>query len=146
MNRVVTIILLAILHSARKWSDTLILKDRYLRRCHETPTLFGFTQWIDNSHPDDLAETDDLNGVFVNTIHAAKGLEFDSVFVVGLEDGCLPQNRADTDYAEERRLLYVAMSRAKRNLYLCRCLETKAWPGAKKCTPVKESPFLEDVV
>lgn len=129
----------------RTINDLTVLLNRYLRRCHETPTLFGFTQWIDNSHPDDLAETDDLNGVFVNTIHAAKGLEFDAVFVVGLEEGCLPQTRLTTDYAEEKRLLYVAMSRARYNLYLCHCNETKAWPQAKKCTAVKESSFLAEI-
>lgn len=56
------------------------------------------------------------------TIHAAKGLEFDTVFVVGLEDGVFPNQRAlDEDkrgLEEERRLFYVAVTRAKRRLYL----------------------------
>jgi len=60
-------------------------------------------------------------GVQMSTIHAAKGLEFDAVFVVGLEEGTLPHSRAlkkARDPAGERRLCYVAMTRARDRLYL----------------------------
>ena len=57
------------------------------------------------------------------TIHAAKGLEFKYVFIVGLEDGLLPHRasegqKGDRDDEEERRLFYVALTRAKEKLFL----------------------------
>lgn len=55
--------------------------------------------------------------VSLMTMHAAKGLEFPVVFIAGCEDGLIPHNRADTDLDEERRLFYVAMTRAKEQLY-----------------------------
>ncbi|MBR4320150.1 MAG: ATP-binding domain-containing protein, partial [Oscillospiraceae bacterium] len=62
----------------------------------------------------------------LSTIHSAKGLEFDTVYIVDVYDGCLPhssredakkQERIDS-YEEERRLFYVAITRAKNELYL----------------------------
>lgn len=52
------------------------------------------------------------------TMHASKGLEFSDVFICGFEDGLIPNNRRNSDKEEEKRLLYVAMTRAKDNLYL----------------------------
>jgi ATP-dependent exoDNAse (exonuclease V) beta subunit len=77
----------------------------------------------------DMAARDDPDAVRLMTMHGAKGLEFDAVFVVGLEEGTLPSQRA-LDGAgpgrhrlaaleEERRLMYVAVTRARRLLYLC---------------------------
>ncbi len=62
---------------------------------------------------------DDENYVSLATVHAVKGLEFDTVFIVGLEDGIFPTSRALSggDIEEERRLMYVAITRAKRRLY-----------------------------
>jgi len=65
------------------------------------------------------------------TVHAAKGLEFDSVFVLGLEDGLFPHSRAlddPTGLEEERRLAYVAITRAKRKLYLSYA-QRRSWHG-----------------
>ena len=61
--------------------------------------------------------------VSLMTIHAAKGLEFDHVLMVGLEDGLFPSSRAtsDADIEEERRLMYVALTRARRSLWLSSC-------------------------
>ncbi len=73
------------------------------------------------------SDTDELeNGDFVTlaTIHSVKGLEFPAVFVCGLEEGIFPSSRSDDDghgEEEERRLMYVAITRAKNRLYLTRC-------------------------
>lgn len=59
------------------------------------------------------------DGVIIATVHSAKGLEFDTVFVCGLEERIFPVSRADSDdLEEERRLMYVAITRARKNLYL----------------------------
>jgi len=71
----------------------------------------------------DLDEMDDSDYVTVATIHAVKGLEFPCVFVCGLEDGIMPSSRADQDgrsTEEERRLMYVAITRAEKKLFLTR--------------------------
>lgn len=72
------------------------------------------------------SDTDDMDeGEYVTlaTIHSVKGLEFGTVFLCGLEEGIMPSSRADADkksMEEERRLMYVAITRAKKNLYLTR--------------------------
>lgn len=63
----------------------------------------------------DNENADNADSVTLMTIHAAKGLEYECIFVVGVEDGLIPGNRAysEADIEEERRLLYVAITRAK---------------------------------
>ena len=56
--------------------------------------------------------------IALSTIHAAKGCEWKNVFLIGLADGVLPSSRDGVDIAEEKRLLYVAITRAKQRLYL----------------------------
>lgn len=66
-------------------------------------------------------DDDDTPRVTLMTIHASKGLEFDSIFIVGLEENLFPSeitSENDTEIEEERRLMYVAMTRAKSRLYL----------------------------
>lgn len=60
-------------------------------------------------------------GVTVSTIHSIKGLEFKAVFVIGLEEGLFPAIREEIDMEEERRVAYVAFTRAKEKLYLTCC-------------------------
>ena len=65
---------------------------------------------------------EDESSITLMTLHIAKGLEFPVVFIVGLEDGIFPHYRSMTDSAEleeERRLLYVGLTRAQQRLYLC---------------------------
>lgn len=69
---------------------------------------------LDTSTIDDHAR----EGVVLSTIHSVKGLEFRAVFVVGLEEGVFPTMRDDSDIEEERRVAYVAFTRAKERLYI----------------------------
>ncbi|MBO5910473.1 MAG: UvrD-helicase domain-containing protein, partial [Clostridia bacterium] len=67
----------------------------------------------------DIDTEGNKNGVIIATVHAAKGLEFDTVFISGLEEKIFPVTRADVeDQEEERRLMYVAITRARKDLYL----------------------------
>ena len=77
------------------------------------------------------AEKEELNAVKLMTAHSSKGLEFDTVFIIGSEEGIFPHTNAlneNTNEAieEERRLYYVAMTRAKRKLYITRALQKRA--------------------
>ena len=61
-------------------------------------------------------------GVILSTMHAAKGLEYDQVYILNLNEGTIPYRKAVLEEAveEERRLFYVGMTRAKKRLVLCR--------------------------
>ena len=80
--------------------------------------------------------SNDKNGVSLMTIHKAKGLEFPVVFVTGLMDGMLPHKNGDIE--EERRICFVGISRAMRQLYLT---HSHTYAGR----PVKRSPFLDEM-
>ncbi len=83
--------------------------------------------------------------VALMTIHAAKGLEFSHVFVVGCEDGILPYalfSNDASDIEEERRLLYVAMTRAKRTLYLSHAKRRNLFGNSLH---LSISPFLKNI-
>lgn len=81
-------------------------------------TMADFMQSV--SLVSDSDGMDDENYVTVATIHAVKGLEFDNVFIIGLEEGVFPSSAAinNGDVEEERRLMYVAITRAKQRLYV----------------------------
>lgn len=73
------------------------------------------------SDQDELKDKEEQNAVRLMTIHSAKGLEFSSVFITGLEEGLFPHERlgdGQTDQEEERRLFYVALTRAEKKIYL----------------------------
>lgn len=86
----------------------------------ENPTLGGFLEEV--SLYTDIEKYDqDADAAVMMTMHSAKGLEFPNVFLVGMEDGLFPGMRVFTEpeeMEEERRLCYVAITRAKENLYL----------------------------
>ena len=93
----------------------------------------------------DTDEMDDGNYVTLATVHAVKGLEFKCVFVCGLEENILPVSRAvnnDDDMEEERRLMYVAITRAKERLYLTR---SKSRYLYGKREPTMRSRFLKEL-
>jgi DNA helicase-2/ATP-dependent DNA helicase PcrA len=80
-------------------------------------------------------------------LHAAKGLEFDQVFIIGLDDGLLPHARSIDDgdpeeMAEERRLFYVGITRAKHRLYFVRAERRSTYGSYQESRP---SRFLDDI-
>ncbi len=86
----------------------------------------------------------DKDGVTLITMHNTKGLEYDTVFCVGLEDSIIPGRNAESHKAceEERRILYVAMTRARRKLYLSYAKSRLMWGMVKYPMP---TPFLSDI-
>ena len=99
--------------------DQLIAAAAEYEAREAAPTLHGFLDGVGL-----LTDIDAVDGpapCLLMTLHAAKGLEFDVVFLAGLEEGLFPHIRASGDpkaLEEERRLFYVGMTRAKRKLYL----------------------------
>ena len=104
----------------------------------ETPTLEDFLQRIALTSDQDAID-ESAGVVLLMTLHAAKGLEFPVVFVVGLEDGMLPHERSlhGGDIEEERRLLFVGITRAMKRLYISharqRLLRGALIPRAASC-------------
>jgi superfamily I DNA/RNA helicase len=78
------------------------------------------------------------SGIKLMTIHKAKGLEFNTVFVVGMIEGIMPHSRS-IDLEEERRLCYVAITRAKERLYLC-------YPARRQGAKARPSRFIEEIL
>jgi DNA helicase-2/ATP-dependent DNA helicase PcrA len=98
---------------------------------------------LDNDKKED--QKGEKNHVSLMTIHAAKGLEFPHVFVVGVEEDILPHKNSVANPAavcEERRLFYVALTRAKINVYLSWCLERKV---ANQKLYKRPSRFIEEL-
>ena len=88
---------------------------------------------------------DDIEKVTLMTVHAAKGLEFDAVFIVGLEEHLFPSDMSGDDerqIEEERRLLYVAMTRARKHLTLLFATSRFKYGSVDFCSP---SRFLKDI-
>ena len=97
------------------------------------------------SEQDDYEENEDA--LTLMTLHTAKGLEFPVVFMVGMEEGLLPHARSirsedEEDMAEERRLAYVGITRAKHRLYLVHASQRAMWGNSELQTA---SRFLEDI-
>ena len=91
----------------------------------------------------DIDTESSKNGVIIATVHAAKGLEFDTVFISGLEEKIFPVSRAEMeDQEEERRLMYVAITRARKDLYLTSC--SSRFMYGKRDYSVK-SRFLREI-
>ena len=116
----------------------------FLESDPENPSLAGF---LDNIalYTDLDSQTDADNCVTMMTMHSAKGLEFPYVFVVGMEDGLFPGNRAMGDaeeIEEERRLCYVAMTRAKEKLTMTNARQRTLYG---RTTPAMASRFLNEI-
>jgi DNA helicase-2/ATP-dependent DNA helicase PcrA len=113
------------------------------------PGLSDFLERValvaDTDQIPDAPGGDDGGMVTLMTLHTAKGLEFPTVFLTGLEDGVFPHSRSlddGSELEEERRLAYVGLTRARERLYLSRALVRSAW-GAPAHNP--GSRFLAEV-
>ncbi len=108
------------------------------------PTLLGYLNRISLQTRDEN-DDDNQGKVHLMTIHAAKGLEHEVVFLAGVEQDLLPHRRsteeAGTD-EEERRLFYVAITRARRQLYMTSCRRRMVMREMVESSP---SPFLEEI-
>ena len=131
---------------ARRWENVLELfsaLEKYKDlKAHEGLKIFledvALTADIDNM---DSAH----NAVTLMTLHSSKGLEFDAVFIVGLEEGLLPHSRSLNEPAEmeeERRLCYVGMTRAKKKIYLLFAQTRKIFGSIQANYP---SRFISDI-
>jgi DNA helicase II / ATP-dependent DNA helicase PcrA len=125
-----------------RWENVSEL--RRLTQDYATRTLDEFLQDVALiSDQDTITET--VNAPTLLTLHAAKGLEFGAVFIVGLDDGILPHSRSfdePEEMEEERRLFYVGITRAKDRLYLVRSVQRGGRGYAEETFP---SRFLDDI-
>lgn len=124
-------------------TDELISKAAEWEQEESSPNLPKFLEEL--SLRTNTEENAFIPTVKLMTIHNSKGLEFDVVFLVGLEEDLFPHiNSKDDDKAieEERRLCYVGMTRAKRRLYLCSTVYRYMWGVARVMRP---SRFLKEV-
>jgi ATP-dependent DNA helicase UvrD/PcrA len=95
----------------------------------------------------DADEFDETIPVSLMTLHSAKGLEFDTVFLAGLEEGLLPHSRSldrPQDVEEERRLFYVGMTRAKKSLTISRAIYRRSY-GEDRLRASLPSRFLNEI-
>ncbi|MBI2305567.1 MAG: UvrD-helicase domain-containing protein [Chloroflexi bacterium] len=129
-----------------RWDNILELRSVAREHAH-LPPQEGRASFLESvalvSDQDELDVT--ANAVTLITLHAAKGLEFPVVFIVGMEEGLLPHFRSLDDVAqleEERRLCYVGMTRAKKELYLVRALR-RSLIGSSG--PTLTSRFIKDL-
>ena len=110
------------------------------------PSLFDYLTRVTLASRDDLDDKEEEGRVNLMTIHSAKGLEFPVVFIAGVEQDIIPHARsveeADANLEEERRLFYVALTRAERRLYLTWCSSRRRMGKPSEAFP---SPFLEEL-
>ena len=111
----------------------------------EYDTIYAYLSHIDQLHEEYEAmrkAASSAKGDYLRlmTIHAAKGLEFNTVFIIGAYDGIIPAEKDGTDISEEKRLMYVAITRAKERLYI-------SYPkySEKSISPNEASRFLREV-
>ncbi|HSH37205.1 MAG TPA: UvrD-helicase domain-containing protein [Chthoniobacterales bacterium] len=133
--------------SARESNIGDMLRD--LQRFNERSTkgLPGFVDEIVLDQEREEEKQEDIEkkkGVTLITMHAAKGLEFRHVYLVGLEEGILPHDRSKVEGSldEERRLLYVGITRAKRTLTLSHCRDRMKFGSVSPCQP---SSFIKEL-
>ena len=115
---------------------------------HEDTSLYAYLNRITLLSREDLDDGEEDKGkVNVMTVHASKGLEFPVVFIAGAEEGLMPHMRAlqdggDAAVEEERRLFYVAVTRARNRLIISSCLHRRRQQATVECEP---SRFLDEI-
>ncbi|MEU1810028.1 ATP-dependent DNA helicase UvrD2 [Micromonospora sp. WMMD1076] len=117
------------------------LAEEYAAQAGEEPGLTGFTEELARRAAQQHVPT--VEGVTLASLHSAKGLEWDAVFLVGLAEGTLPTTYAKTmeQVEEERRLLYVGITRAREWLWLS--YATARSPGGRARRPSRFLPQLD---
>ena len=109
-------------------------------------SLYDYLNRITLLSRDDMDDEGDKGKVNLMTIHASKGLEFPVVFIAGTEEGLIPHARAieedEKNVEEERRLFYVAITRARDKLYISSCAKRKKMTATVECQP---SRFLDEI-
>ena len=127
--------------SADRWENVEELKRLALE--YSTRTLDEFLENIALVADQDTIT--DANAPTLLTLHAAKGLEFGAVFIIGLDDGIIPHSRSFDEpeqMEEERRLFYVGITRAKDRLYLLRAIQRGGRGMSEETYP---SRFMDDI-
>ena len=110
------------------------------------PSLFNYLNRITLMSRDNGDDENDKGKVNLMTIHASKGLEFPVVFIAGAEEGLIPHQRSvdenDGNVEEERRLFYVAITRAREKLVISSCQKRRKMQAIIECEP---SRFLDEI-
>lgn len=113
---------------------------------NSNPTLFNYLNRITLMSRDNGDDENDKGKVNLMTIHASKGLEFPVVFIAGAEEGLIPHQRSVDENGgnveEERRLFYVAITRAREKLIISSCQKRRRMQNIVECEP---SRFLDEI-
>ena len=137
----------------RKGSDEDLARVENIKELRSVATRFDtLANFLENValvqqeyFPNQPVGDEKADAVTLMTLHAAKGLEFPCVFIVGMEEGLLPHSRSlydQSELEEERRLCYVGITRAMRELHLTHC-SSRLYFGSRQNNPV--SRFVEDI-
>lgn len=125
-----------LLNGLKEFAETVVPEENKLNNYLESIALLT---------NEDNEKEEDKNKVTLMTIHSAKGLEFKNVYVVGLEEKLFPSEMSSfspKDLEEERRLFYVALTRAEKELVLSYAIQRYKWGQLYDCTP---SRFIRDI-
>lgn len=113
-----------------------------------SPGEEGLSRFLEDVELDRMQIQEKIDGpddrVTLITMHNTKGLEFDRVIITGLEDGLFPSRRdsEEEELEEERRIFYVSITRAKRELYMTSCRRRRIWGKTQMMYP---SPFIDEI-
>lgn len=130
-------------HYASTEADYLTRVENIDELVYSASTKFSMIDYLEEAAlvREDKEDDQHCSGVIFSTIHASKGLEYDTVFITGCEEDLFPHWKSkatDAELQEERRLMYVAVTRAKRNLYLSHAV-------SRRGQVAYASRFLEEI-